>query len=115
MHRAADGTDMTLLKEHFLGPCAVALSYEDPVAPAKVLVKFSEDNAALEVKAGIVEGRLVDSSDIKRLAKLPSQEVLLTQLLMLMNTPASNLVKVLGGVLTKFMGVLEAIKQQKES
>ena len=39
MNRAADGTDMTLLKEHFFGPCALALSYEDPVAPAKVLVK----------------------------------------------------------------------------
>jgi large subunit ribosomal protein L10 len=114
MNRAADGTDMTLLKEHFLGPCGLALSYEDPVAPAKVLMKFSEDNAALEIKVGIVEGKFVDSSGIKRLAKLPTQEVLLTQLLMLMNTPAANLVTVLSGVLTKFMGVLEAIKQQKE-
>jgi large subunit ribosomal protein L10 len=114
MNRAADGTDMTLLKEHFIGPCALALSYEDPVAPAKVLMKFSEDNDALEIKVGIVEGKFVDSSGIKRLAKLPPQEVLLTQLLMLMNTPAANLVTVLSGVLTKFMGVLEAIKQQKE-
>ena len=115
MSRAADGTDMTLLKEHFVGPCALALSYEDPVAPAKVLVKFSEGNAALEVKAGIVEGKVVDSSGIKRLSSLPSQEILLTQLLMLMNAPIANLVTVLSGVLTKFMGVLEAIKQQKES
>jgi large subunit ribosomal protein L10 len=114
MNRAADGTDMILLKEHFIGPCALALSYEDPVAPAKVLMKFSEDNAALELKVGIVEGKFVDSSGIKRLAKLPPQEVLLTQLLMLMNAPVANLVTVLSGVLTKFMGVLEAIKQQKE-
>ena len=115
MSRAADGTDMTLLKDHFVGPCALALSYEDPVAPAKVLMKFSEDNAALEVKAGIVEGKLVDSAAIKRLSNLPPQEILLTQLLMLMNAPITSLVMVLGGVLTKFMGVLEAIKQQKES
>ena len=115
MSRAADGTDMTLLKDHFVGPCALALSYEDPVAPAKVLMKFSEDNAALEVKVGIVEGKLVDSSGIKRLSNLPPQEILLTQLLMLMNAPIANLVMVLGGVLTKFMGVLEAIKRQKES
>jgi len=115
MNRAADGTDMVLLKEHFFGPCALALSYEDPVAPAKVLVKFSEANAALEVKAGIVEGKFVDASGIKRLSKLPSEEVLLTQLLMVMNAPVVNLVTVLGGVLTKFMGVLEAIKRQKES
>ncbi len=115
MTRAADGTDMTLLKEHFFGPCAVALSYEDLIAPAKVLMKFSEDHAALEVKAGVVAGRLVDISSIKRLSQLPSHEVLLTQLLMLMNTPITQLVMVLGGVLTKFMGVLDAIKRQKES
>ena len=113
--RAADGTDVTLLKDHFVGPCALALSYEDPVAPAKVLMKFSEDNAALEVKAGVVEGKLVDSSAIKRLSNLPSHEILLAQLLMLMNAPIAKLVTVLAGVLTKFMGVLEAIKQQKES
>jgi large subunit ribosomal protein L10 len=114
MTRAAVGTDMTLLKEHFFGPCAVALSYEDPVAPAKVLMKFSEANSALEIKAGVVEGRFVDLSGIKRLSKLPSHEVLLTQLLMLMNTPVTQLVMVLNGVLAKFMGVLEAIKREKE-
>ena len=114
MTRAADGTDMALLKEHFFGPCALALSYEDPVAPARVLVKFSEDNAALEVKAGVVEGRVVDLAGITRLSKLPSQEVLLGQLLSVMNAPATGLVTVLSGVLRNFMGVLQAIKRQKE-
>ncbi|MCK4487582.1 MAG: 50S ribosomal protein L10 [Desulfobacterales bacterium] len=114
MTRAADGTDMALLKEHFFGPCAVALSYEDPVAPARILIKFSEDNSALEVRAGVVEGQIVDLAGITRLSKLPSQEVLLGQLLSLMNAPVTGLVRVLGGVLRNFMGVLEAIKQQKE-
>ncbi len=114
MTRAADGTDMTLLKEHFFGPCAVALSYEDPVAPAMILMKFSEDNPALEVKAGVVEGQVVDLAGIKRLSKLPPHEVLLTQLVSLMNAPVSGLVMVLSGVLRNFVGVLEAIKRQKE-
>ena len=113
MTRAADGTDMALLKEHFFGPCAVALSYEDPVAPARILIKFSEDNSALEVRAGVVEGQIVDLAGITRLSKLPSQEVLLGQLLSLMNAPVTGLVRVLGGVLRNFMGVLEAIKQKK--
>ena len=114
MSRAADGTDMALLKEHFLGPCAVALSYEDPVAPARVLMKFSEGNAALEVKVGVVEGKIVDLAGITRLSTLPSQEVLLGKLLSAMNGPATGLVTVLGGVLRNFMGVLGAIKRQKE-
>jgi len=113
MTRAADGTDMALLKEHFFGPCAVALSYEDPVAPARILIKFSEDNSALEVRAGVVEGQIVDLAGITRLSRLPSQEVLLGQLLSLMNAPVTGLVRVLGGVLRNFMGVLEAIKQKK--
>ena len=114
MTKAADGTDMALLKEYFLGPCAVALSYEDPVSPAMILMKFSEDNPALEVKAGIVEGQVVDLAGIKRLSKLPSHEVLLTQLLSLMNAPVTGLVTVLSAVPRTLVGVLEAIKRQKE-
>jgi large subunit ribosomal protein L10 len=114
MTRAADGTNMALLKDHFAGPCAVALGYEDAVAPAKVLMKFSEENAALEVKVGIFEGQVVDLPGIKRLAKLPSREVLLAQLLSVMNAPVTSLVTVLSGVLRNFLGVLEAVKRQKE-
>jgi large subunit ribosomal protein L10 len=112
--RASDGTDMALLKEHFFGPCAVALSYDDPVAPARILIKFSEDNSALEVKAGVVEGQAVDPAGIERLSKLPSHEALLTQLLSLMNVPVTGLVTVLSGVLRNFMCVIDAIKRQKE-
>jgi len=114
MTRAADGTDMALLKEHFFGPCGVALSYEDPVALATILMKFSEDNSALEVKAGIVEGQVVDLAGIRRLSKLPPHEVLLTQLVSLMNAPVTGLVTVLSGVLRNFVGVVEAIRRQKE-
>ena len=114
MTRAADGTDMALLKEHFVGPCAVALSYEDSVAPAKILMKFSESQPQLEVKVGVVEGQVVDLAGIKRLSKLPSREVLLAQLLSVMNAPATGLVTVLSGVMRNFMGTIEAIKRQRE-
>lgn len=114
MARASEGTDMSLLKDHFSGPCAVALSYEDPVAPAKVLTKFSEDNKALEIKVGIVEGRVIDLDGIISLSKLPSKEELLAKLLRTLNAPVTGFVTVLGGVLRNFMGTLEAIKRQKE-
>ena len=114
MARAADGTDLALLKDYFTGPCAVALSYEDPVAPAKVLTKFAEAHKALEVKAGVVAGQMIDPDGIKRLSKLPSEEELLAQLLRVFNGPVTGFVTVLGGVLRNFMGVLEAVKRQKE-
>jgi large subunit ribosomal protein L10 len=68
----------------------------------------------LEVKAGVVDGQVIDLAGIERLSKLPSHEVLLTQLLSLINAPVTGLVTVLNGVLRNFMGILEAIKQQKE-
>lgn len=115
MSRASDGTDVALLKEHFAGPSAVALSYEDPVAPANVLVKFSKEHADLEVKAGVLEGKVIDLEGIKRLAELPSREALLSQLLSVFNGPARSFVTVLSGVPRNLLGVLNAIKAEKES
>ena len=114
MSRASDGTDVALLKDHFAGPSAVALSYEDPVAPAKVLVKFSKEHADLEVKAGVLDGKVIDLEGIKRLAELPSREALLAQLLSVFNGPARSFVTVLSGVPRNLLGVLNAIKAEKE-
>jgi large subunit ribosomal protein L10 len=114
MSRASDGTDVALLKDHFAGPSAVALSYEDPVAPAKVLVKFSEEHDDLEVKAGVLDGNVIDLEGIKRLAKLPSREALLAQMLSVFSGPARSFVTVLSGVPRNLLGVLNAIKAEKE-
>jgi large subunit ribosomal protein L10 len=115
MSRASDGTDAALLKDYFVGPSAVAMSYEDPVAPAKVLVKFSKENQKLEVKIGVLEGKVIDAEGIKRLADLPSREILLSQLLSVFNGPAGSFVSVLSAVPRNLLGVLNAIKAEKES
>jgi len=115
MLRASEGTDMALLKDHFVGPSAVAVSYEDPVAPAKALTKFGKDHPALELKAGVLGGRFIDVEGIKALSKLPSREELLSQLLSVFNGPARSFVSVLSGVPRAFVNVLNAVKEQKES
>lgn len=115
MSRASEGTDMALLKDYFIGPCAVALTYNDPIGPARVLTKFREEHAALEVKAGIVEGKVVDPEGVKQLSRLPSREGLLSQLLSVFNGPVRSLLTVLNGVPRSFLGVLHAIEGQKES
>ena len=115
MSRASDGTDMAVLKDYLSGPSAVALSYDDPIVPAKVLAKFGEQYAALEIRAGIVDGKVVDAEDIKRLAKLPSWDGVMAQLLSVLNGPARSLLTVLNGVPRKFVAVLHAIKEKKTS
>lgn len=112
--RALEGTDMALLTDHVAGPSAIAFSFDDPVAPAKVLIDFSEKNDALEVKVGVLNGKILDAAELNALAKLPSREVLLGQLLSVMNGPARAFVTVLSAVPRDFLGVLNAIKEKKE-
>ena len=113
--RAAEGTDAELMKDLFKGPSAVALSYEDPVAPAKVLTQFAKDNEALEIKAGVMDGKYLDVTDLKALADLPSREVLLGQLVGVMNNVPTSFVRVVAEVPRQMLNVLNAIKDQKEA
>ena len=113
--RASEDTDAALIKDHFKGPSAVALSYTDPVAPAKVLSEFAKDNEKLEIKIGVMNGKALDLDGIKALAELPSREVLLAQVLSAMNAVPSSFVRTLGEIPRSFVNVLSAVKDQKEA
>lgn len=74
--RAAESAEMAELNEFLTGPNAIAFSNEDVVAPAKVLNDFAKDHEALEIKAGVIEGKLVTLDEVKAIATLPSREAL---------------------------------------
>ncbi len=111
--RAAEETDVEVIKDNFKGPNAVALSFDDPVAPAKVLTEFAKNHDKLEIKVGVLNGQLLNAGDIKALAALPSREVLLSQVLAAMNGVAGSFVRVLSNIPQKMLNVLVAIKEQK--
>ncbi|MGB5422930.1 MAG: 50S ribosomal protein L10 [Desulfobacterales bacterium] len=113
--RAAKETGVALIQDQLKGPSAIALSFDDPVAPAKVLMEFAKKNEKLEIKAGVMEDRVLDLSAIKALAALPPREVLLSQLLSAMVGVPTGLVRVLNGIPQKLMYALQAIKDQKEA
>lgn len=113
--RAAEDTDALLLKDHFKGPSAVAMSYEDPVSPAKVLTQFAKDNDKLQLKAGVLAGKLLDPDAIKALSALPSREVLLGKLLATMNAVPTSFVRVLAEIPRQLLNVLNAVKDRKEA
>ena len=113
--RASEDTDVAMIKDCFKGPNAIALSYDDPVAPAKVLTKFSKEHEKLEIKAGVIDGKVLDLNDIKALSTLPSREVLLGQFLSAASGITTSFVRTLGAVPANFLNVLLAIKEQKES
>lgn len=113
--RASEETDVALIKDFFKGPSAVALSYDDPVAPAKVLTKFADEHDKLEIKTGIMDGKVLDLSTIKSLAALPSRDVLLGKLLSIANGVPSGFVRTISAVPAQFLNILQAIKEQKEA
>lgn len=88
--RATAQTNLTELDDKLVGPTAIAFSNDDVVAPAKVLHKFSKENKELEIKGGVVEGRVVSLDQIKELAELPSREGLLSMLLSVLQAPMRN-------------------------
>jgi large subunit ribosomal protein L10 len=112
---AAKDTDSACFDEYLSGPTAIALVNEDPVAPAKALVEFAKKNNIFELKAGMLDGKLLAVADIQALAELPSRDELLAKMLGSMSAPASNFVGVLAAVPRTFVQVLAAIKDQKEA
>ena len=113
--RAAEETDVALIKDWFKGPSAVALSYDDPVSPAKVLTQFSGEFKNLEIKTGVMGGKVLDLSAIKTLATLPSREELLGQFLSTAKGVVSGFVRTLNAIPVQFLNVLQAVKDQKEA
>lgn len=88
--RAAASVELSDLDSVLSGPTAVAFSKDDAVAAAKILNDFAKKNEALKLKGGVVEGRFVDSAQVKALADLPSREGLLSMLLSVLQAPVRN-------------------------
>ena len=115
MARASQDTPISVLKDHFKGPGAVAIGYHDPVAPAKILTKFADDSKKLEIRAAVLNGQLIDLGGIRALAALPSREVLLGQLLSVMAGVPTSAVRVLAGVPRALVNLLSALKDKRQA
>ena len=99
--------------EFLKGPSAVAFGIEDPVAAAKVTAEFAKKNEKLEIKAGIVDGKIINIEEVKSLAELPSKEVLVAQVLGGLNAPIQGFTNVLQGTIRSLAIVLNAIAEKE--
>ncbi len=100
---AANNLGMQELDPSLNGPTSVALSYDDVVAPARVLNKYVKEYEDFNFKTGFVEGKIMSLDEIKAMADLPSKEVLLTQTVVGLNAP-----------IQKFAMAIKAIADKKE-
>ena len=99
--RAVEGTQFESLRDVLEGPNAFAISTEDATAPARILCKFAKNAKALELKAGVVEGTLYDTDALNELAKIPSRDELISKLLGSLQSPITNLARVLNQIAEK--------------
>jgi large subunit ribosomal protein L10 len=98
MKFAFDGTEYEPLQQHLAGPSAVAISYDDPTAGPRVLLKQSKAFKNLEFKAGVVEGTYYDEATIVKIAAIPSREELLSKLLGSIKSPISSFARIVKAI-----------------
>lgn len=113
MRFAAKEAGVEGLLDVLVGPTAIAFCEDDPVAPAKLINDFAGEHKALEIKAGVVEGKVLDVAGVKELAELPPREVLVARVLGGLNAPISGFANVLNANLKGLVVALNAIAEQK--
>ena len=111
---AAKDVGMEGLDEFLNGPTAIALSYNDPTDPAKVIKNFLKDFDKPSVKDMILDGEVFDANEFDRIANLPSKDQLLSKLVGMLNSPMSKLSSTLGSPVSGLLGALEQLKSKKE-
>lgn len=112
--RAVAGTEYECLTDALVGPTVLAFSQEDPGAAARLIKDFAKEHDALEVKALAIGGVAYDAKDIDILAKLPTRDEAIAQLMSVMQAPVAKFVRTLNEVPGKFVRTMAAVKDKKQ-
>ena len=112
LRRASEGTGVASIAGHFKGPTALALAFGDPVALAKTLVDFAKQHEVFQLRAGVLEGKVLAKAEIATLATLPSLDELRGRIIGVLSAPAQKLVMVLAAPATQLARVTEARSKQ---
>jgi len=105
---------LDIASEYFEGPIALVMEESnDPVSPAKVVSEFAKKNEKFVVKAGFLDGKVLQANEINALAALPSKEVLIAKMLGSMSAPISGLVNVMQGSIRNLVYVINAVKEKQ--
>ncbi|MBN2059130.1 MAG: 50S ribosomal protein L10 [Deltaproteobacteria bacterium] len=110
---ACKDTDTEAIKDKFAGTCAMVITDDDIIAPAKVLVELSKEFEKLDIKVGQISGKAMDAQAVKKLAGLPGRDQLLAQALSTMQAVTTSFVRVLNGIILNLLYALKAIEAEK--
>ena len=114
MKIAAREAGVVDLDEHLIGPTAVAFTSDDPAVAAKILHDSFKDKELPKMKAFVVEAKLYDGKEIKRLADLPPKMVLYSQVVSAVEAPLTNLVGAIDGFFRELVGTVDALVEKRK-
>ena len=115
LRRAAEKVGLNELDSVLEGSTALAVSAGDHVAAAKILCEYAEKNKSFEIKAGVVEGKVINKAEVEELAKMPPKEVLVAKVLGGLNAPITGFVGVLHANLRGLVCALNAIAEKQSA
>ncbi|WP_249029459.1 50S ribosomal protein L10 [Tannockella kyphosi] len=98
MQRAAEQVGYEALNDQLVGPNAIAFGNDDAVAPARILANFAKDHEALIIKAGVMEGKVLSSDEVKEISSLPGRDGMYSMLLAMMKEPVAKVARVINAV-----------------
>lgn len=113
--RALEAAGIEGLDHVLEGTTAIAISENDYVSAAKILSKYAGENKNFTVKAGFVDGKVLDAAGVESLAKLPSKEVLVAKALGGLNAPIQGFANVLNGTMKGLVVALNAIAEKQSA
>ena len=112
---ASENNKIALSEDLFAGSTAIAVSYDEPVAAAKVIKDFSKEYNLPTVKGILFEGDYIAGEEFAKIADLPSKDESLTIFAMMIKSPMQNLATMLKSPMVNFVNLLNNIKENKSS
>jgi large subunit ribosomal protein L10 len=101
------------LDDYLVGSTAIAISFDEPTSPARVLKSFIKDHDKPDVKAILFDGEVLEGGEYKKLASLPSKDELLSTFVVMLNSPMTKLARTLSSPMGNFVNVLNSLKNEK--
>ncbi len=103
------------VRDKLVGPTGIAFSYDDVIAPARIIKKFNEKSGKFTLKAAVLEKQIFDGSQLDQLSKLPTRKDLMAGVVGSLHAPISGIVGAIGAVTRDLVYVIDAIEKKKQA
>jgi large subunit ribosomal protein L10 len=113
--RAFEGTDFACMNDGLTGPLVLAFSREEPGSAARVMRDYAKDNDKLIIKLVSFGGKLLDTSEVGKLADLPTKDEAISRLMSVLKAPITKFVQTLSEPSAKLVRTLAAVRDQKQA